>query len=414
VETYLVGGAVRDQLLGLPVKDRDHVVVGATPEQMLKLGYSQVGKDFPVFLHPHNQEEYALARTERKQGKGYTGFTCYFADDVSLEEDLLRRDLTINAIAQSEQGQLIDPYGGQADLQARILRHVSPAFVEDPLRVLRVARFAARFHLLGFKVAADTLKLMQQIAHSGELASLTPERIWLELEKALASPAPQVFFEVLKQTDALAALIPELDQLFGVPASPKWHPEIDTGIHTLMVIEQSAKLDYHPVVRFAALCHDFGKALTPQAKLPSHPGHGPAGVSPIKAFCQRIKVPNEYRDLALLVAEHHITIHSALELRPETVLKLFDRCDAWRKPQRFQQILEAGIADIKGRLGFADHDYPPYDYLLHQLEVANSVDVQAIVKAGFKGVEIKQQLHQQRLHLLSEEKQRYLAQQQPS
>ncbi len=410
MESYLVGGAVRDQLLGLPVKDRDHVVVGATPEQMLKLGYSQVGKDFPVFLHPHSQEEYALARTERKQGSGYTGFTCYFADDVSLEEDLLRRDLSINAIAQSEQGALIDPYGGQADLQARILRHVSAAFVEDPLRVLRVARFAARFHPLGFRVADDTLELMQQIAASGELASLTPERIWLELEKALNCSSPQVFFEVLKSTDALDKLFPELDQLFGVPANPKWHPEIDTGIHTLMVIEQSATLGYQAQVRFAALCHDFGKALTPPQKLPSHHGHGPAGVKLIKNFCQRLKVPNEYRDLALLVAEHHITIHSALELRPETVLKLFDRCDAWRKPQRFQQILEAGVADIKGRLGFADHDYPPYNYLLRQLKVANSVDVQAIVKAGFKGIEIKQQLRQQRLHVVAQEKQRYLTQ----
>ncbi|MEE1673581.1 multifunctional CCA addition/repair protein [Agarivorans aestuarii] len=410
METYLVGGAVRDQLLGLPVKDRDHLVVGATPEQMLQLGYSQVGKDFPVFLHPHSQEEYALARTERKQGTGYTGFYCDFSADIRLEDDLLRRDLTVNAIARAENGDLIDPYGGQRDLAAKLLRHVSPAFVEDPLRILRVARFAARFYHLGFKVADETIELMREIAQSGELASLTPERIWRELEKALSSQSPQVFFEVLREADALAALIPELDDLFGVPASPKWHPEIDTGIHTLMVIEQSAKHEYDEVVRFAALCHDFGKALTPEEKLPSHPGHGPKGVKLIKAFCQRIKVPNEYRDLALLVAEHHITIHSALELRPETVLKLFNRCDAWRKPQRFTQILEAGVADIRGRLGFEQNDYPPYDYLLAQLEVANSVNIQAIVQQGFKGEAIREQVHQARLKLIKQEKQRYLQQ----
>ncbi|MPW30588.1 multifunctional CCA addition/repair protein [Agarivorans sp. B2Z047] len=408
METYLVGGAVRDQLLGLQVKDRDHVVVGATPEQMLQLGYSQVGKDFPVFLHPHSQEEYALARTERKQGTGYTGFSCDFSDDIRLEDDLLRRDLTVNAIARSENGELIDPYGGQRDLDAKLLRHVSPAFVEDPLRVLRVARFAARFHHLGFKVADETIELMREIAHSGELASLTPERIWRELEKALGSQSPQVFFAVLREADALAALIPELDDLFGVPASPKWHPEIDTGIHTLMVIEQSAKHGYSNLVRFAALCHDFGKALTPEEKLPSHPGHGPKGVKLIKAFCQRIKVPNEYRDLALLVAEHHITIHSALELRPETVLKLFNRCDAWRKPERFTQILEAGVADIRGRLGFEQNDYPAYNYLLSQLEVANSVNIQAIVQQGYKGEAIREQVHLARLKLIKQEKQRYL------
>lgn len=408
METYLVGGAVRDQLLGLQVKDRDHVVVGATPEQMLQLGYSQVGKDFPVFLHPHSQEEYALARTERKQGTGYTGFSCDFSDDIRLEDDLLRRDLTVNAIARAENGELIDPYGGQRDLDAKLLRHVSPAFVEDPLRVLRVARFAARFHHLGFKVADETIELMREIAHSGELASLTPERIWRELEKALGSQSPQVFFAVLREADALAALIPELDDLFGVPASPKWHPEIDTGIHTLMVIEQSAKHGYSDLVRFAALCHDFGKALTPEEKLPSHPGHGPKGVKLIKAFCQRIKVPNEYRDLALLVAEHHITIHSALELRPETVLKLFNRCDAWRKPERFTQILEAGVADIRGRLGFEQHDYPAYNYLLSQLKVANSVNIQAIVQQGYKGEAIREQVHLARLKLIKQEKQRYL------
>ncbi|WP_406610475.1 multifunctional CCA addition/repair protein [Agarivorans sp. JK6] len=410
METYLVGGAVRDQLLGLQVKDRDHVVVGATPEQMLQLGYSQVGKDFPVFLHPHSQEEYALARTERKQGTGYTGFSCDFSDDIRLEDDLLRRDLTVNAIARAENGELIDPYGGQRDLDAKLLRHVSPAFVEDPLRVLRVARFAARFHHLGFIVADETIELMREIAHSGELASLTPERIWRELEKALSSQSPQVFFAVLREADALAALIPELDDLFGVPASPKWHPEIDTGIHTLMVIEQSAKHGYSDLVRFAALCHDFGKALTPEEKLPSHPGHGPKGVKLIKAFCQRIKVPNEYRDLALLVAEHHITIHSALELRPETVLKLFNRCDAWRKPERFTQILEAGVADIRGRLGFEQNDYPAYNYLLSQLEVANSVNIQAIVQQGYKGEAIREQVHLARLKLIKQEKQRYLQQ----
>ncbi|WP_432464368.1 multifunctional CCA addition/repair protein [Agarivorans sp. QJM3NY_33] len=408
METYLVGGAVRDKLLGLKVKDRDHVVVGASPDLMLQLGYTQVGKDFPVFIHPHSREEYALARTERKQGKGYTGFSCDASPTVSLENDLLRRDLTINAIAMSEDGKLIDPYGGQADLQAKQLRHVSPAFVEDPLRVLRVARFAARLHPLGFSVAESTMTLMREIAHSGELSSLTSERIWKELEKALACEAPQVFFEVLKQADALSLLFPELAALFGVPARPEWHPEIDSGIHTLMVIEQSARLGYHNEVRFACLCHDYGKALTPAETLPSHPGHGPKGLKLIKQFCQRLKVPNHYRDLAFLVAEYHITIHSALELRPETVLKLFDRCDAWRKPERFRQILEAGVADIKGRLGFEDYPYPAYDYLLHQLETANSVDVQAIVQAGYQGAAIREQLQTQRIALIKQQKQAYL------
>ncbi|PKG58067.1 multifunctional CCA addition/repair protein [Shewanella sp. Choline-02u-19] len=392
MKIYLVGGAVRDNLLNLPIKDRDYMVVGATPEQMLALGYKQVGKDFPVFLHPSTQQEYALARTERKTAAGYGGFSVDAAPNVTLEQDLLRRDLTINAIAQDSDGNQYDPYLGIADLNARILRHVSDAFVEDPLRVLRVARFAARFHALGFTIAAETLELMRKISQSGELEALTPERVYIELDKALSSNAPQVFFSVLKDCGALSILFPEIDALFGVPQPEQWHPEIDTGIHTLMVLEQAAKLSNDNAVRFAALLHDLGKALSPKESLPKHYGHGQKGLPLIKALCHRYRVPNEYRDLALLVSDQHQNIHNAMDLRADTIVKLFDKADFWRKPQRIEQLLLSCEADAKGRKGFELNEYPQADYIQACFDAASNVAVKAIIDDGFKGADIKQQL----------------------
>jgi tRNA nucleotidyltransferase (CCA-adding enzyme) len=392
MQKFLVGGAVRDRLLKLPVKDCDYMVVGSTPEELLSLGYQQVGKDFPVFLHPETGDEYALARTERKQGSGYNGFSCYSGKDVSLEDDLIRRDLTINAIAEDESGQVFDPYLGLQDLQDKVLRHVSPAFSEDPLRVLRVARFAARFFKLGFCIAPDTLLLMQQLSESGELSHLTPERVWAETEKALITDSPQVYFQVLRDCGALAVLFPEIDNLFGVPGPKRWHPEIDTGIHTLMVVEQSVLLSNDVAFRFACLVHDLGKALTPKDKWPSHKGHGFLGLAVIKSLCARLKIPNECRDLALLVSEHHTLIHSAFELKPSTLLKLMNSCDAWRKPARFLQMLECCVADSKGRTGFEEKPYPSAEYVWQAFQAALTVDVQDIIKLGVKGAEIKEAL----------------------
>ena len=404
MHVFLVGGAVRDQLLGIAVKDRDFVVINSTPEKMVAKGFTQVGKDFPVFLHPSTGEEYALARTERKHGIGYTGFTCYAGQDVSLEEDLARRDLTINAIAQSENKELIDPYLGQQDLKNKILRHVSLAFIEDPLRVLRVARFAARFAKLGFTIAPQTLQLMTDITASGELQSLPPERIWAETEKALETDSPQVYFQVLRDCGALAALFPEIDNLYGVPAPKRWHPEIDTGIHTLMVVEQACLLSDSLAFRFACLVHDLGKALTPQSEWPSHKGHGMKGLAVIKKFCKRLKVPNECRDLALLVSEHHTNIHSAFELRASTMVGIMDKCDAWRKPHRFQQMLQCCVADSKGRTGFELLPYPTADYMWQALQYALQVNIQKIIKAGFQGAEIRTQLNEQRIELVQQYK----------
>ncbi|MCG9695897.1 multifunctional CCA addition/repair protein [Shewanella sp. Isolate11] len=401
MKIYLVGGAVRDQLLQIPIKDRDYMVVGATPELMFNLGYSQVGKDFPVFLHPKTGQEYALARTERKTAQGYQGFSCYAAPDVTVEDDLLRRDLTINAIAQDEDGSLIDPYGGQQDIENRLLRHVSDAFIEDPLRVLRVARFAARFHHLGFSVAPETLALMQRIAASGELDTLTPERVFIELDKALSTKSPQIFFEVLRQSNSLHSLFPEIEALFGVPQPEKWHPEVDTGIHTLMVVEQAALLSDDNAVRFAALVHDLGKALSPKQYWPKHHGHGQKGLVLIKALCERLRVPNEYRDLALLVSDQHQNIHQAFELKPQTLIKLFDKADLWRKPHRLSQLLLACEADMKGRTGFEQSEYPQADYLRQAFQLVSSVATKPIVEAGFKGAEIKAELMRQRIEILS-------------
>ena len=401
---FLVGGAVRDHLLGLAIKDRDYVVIGSDPETLLSQNYRQVGKDFPVFLHPKTGDEYALARTERKQGAGYTGFECYAGKDVLLEDDLIRRDLTINAIAQSHDGQLIDPHNGLADLEAKILRHISPAFSEDPLRVLRVARFAARFSNLGFSIAPETLVLMTDLTRSGELSNLTNERVWQETAKALETDCPQVYFQVLRDCGALNVLFPEIDRLFGIPAPIKWHPEIDTGIHTLMVLEQSVKLSTDIAFRFACLVHDLGKALTPPEKWPSHKMHGQLGLPVIKTLCARLKVPNDCRDLALLVSAHHTLIHDAFALKSSTLLKLMDQCDAWRKPDRFLQILECGIADSKGRTGFEEVDYPSADYIWQAFIVASQVDVKAIIEQGFKGAEIKNALLEERIRVVKQYK----------
>lgn len=397
MEIYLVGGAVRDTLLNLPVKDKDWVVIGATPQQMLEAGYQQVGKDFPVFLHPQSHEEYALARTERKSGHGYTGFTCYAAPDVTLEQDLLRRDLTLNAIAQDSQGHLIDPYYGQQDIKKRILRHISPAFNEDPLRVLRVARFAARFAHLNFQIAPETLQLMSDMTARGELAHLTAERVWKETENALNSRNPQVYFAVLRQCGALKVLFPEIDALYGIPAPAKWHPEIDTGLHTLMTLTMAAQLSPECDIRFAALCHDLGKALTPPEKWPSHHGHGPAGVKLVKRLSERLRVPTEMRNLAMLVAEFHDLIHTFPVLQPKTVIKLFDAIDAWRKPYRVEQIALTSEADVRGRAGFQSQDYPQGRLLRSAWQAACGVTNKEVIDAGFQGPAIREELTKRRI-----------------
>lgn len=397
MKTYLVGGAVRDALLKLPVKDRDWVVVGTTPEAMQAQGYQQVGRDFPVFLHPKSREEYALARTERKNGTGYTGFVTWSAPDVTLEQDLQRRDLTINAIAQTENGDLIDPFHGQRDLRARLLRHVSPAFNEDPLRVLRVARFAARFAHLNFRIADETQALMRQMAASGELSHLTAERVWKETEKALTSRNPQVYFQALRDCGALAVLFPEIDRLFGIPAPAKWHPEIDTGVHTLMTLTLAASLSEAVDVRFATLFHDVGKALTPPEKWPSHHGHGAAGVPLVEALCQRLRVPNAIRDLALIVTEFHDVVHTIERQSADALVALFDRIDAWRKPQRVEQIALTSEADARGRAGLESMAYPQGDYLRRTFALAQAVPTKAVIDAGFKGAAVREELTRRRI-----------------
>jgi tRNA nucleotidyltransferase (CCA-adding enzyme) len=405
MKTYLVGGAVRDALLGLPLKDRDYLVVGATPEQLLSQGYQSVGKDFPVFLHPKTKQEYALARTERKQGQGYTGFACYFAPDVTLEQDLLRRDLTINAMAQDEQsGEIFDPYAGQQDLQQRVLRHVSPAFVEDPLRVLRVARFYARFYALGFKVADETKQLMQQLVQQGEMQHLTAERVWQETARALSEQTPAPYFELLHEVGALAVLMPELDKLWGIPNPPKWHPEIDTGVHCMLVLAQAALLSDRLDVRFAALCHDVGKGETPPEHWPSHHGHEMLGLPLIEQLCQRLRVPNDCKELALFASQYHQQIHNIRELRPVTVQKLFDGIDLWRRPERLELLLSCCIADLRGRTGFEQAQYPQAEYLRTLAKAARAVDIKALVAQGFVGEAMKEAVKKARLNAITEAK----------
>lgn len=409
MQIYLVGGAVRDQLLGLPIKDRDYVVVGATPEILLAQGYQQVGKDFPVFLNPQTKAEYALARTERKSGQGYHGFICDFSADISLEQDLLRRDLTINAIAQDEAGNLHDPYHGVSDLHNRILRHVSPAFTEDPLRVLRVARFAARFHHLGFQIAPETLQLMASLCQQGELLHLTAERVWLETEKALSEPNPEIYFETLKNVGALAQLFPELNALSGVPNPPQHHPEIDSFLHTMLVLKQAVRLTQQEpqraiAVRFGALCHDLGKGLTDPQLWPRHHGHEKTGVAQTRLLCKRLKAPHAIQELAELTAEYHTHIHKAFELRAETIVKLFNRFDVWRKASRFEDFLLICLADSRGRLGFEDKDYPQIAYIHTLYQAALAVDVQQVIRDGFEKQAIRDELTRRRIVAVAAEK----------
>jgi len=379
VQIYIVGGAVRDELLGRASADRDYVVVGATPETMLAQGFRPVGKDFPVFLHPQSHEEYALARTERKSGHGYHGFTFHAAPEVTLEQDLARRDLTINAMARGEDGKLVDPFDGKADLEAKILRHVGPAFAEDPVRILRIARFAARFH--DFTVAPETQALMRHMVSSGEVDHLVAERVWQELAKGLMESRPSRMFEVLRECGALARLLPEVDALFGVPQRADYHPEIDTGIHTLMVIDQAARHGYALPVRYAGLTHDLGKAATPADILPRHIGHEGRSIRLVEQLSTRLRVPNDCRDLALLVARDHGNVHRAADLKPATIVTLLERNDALRRPERFQQMLEACRCDFNGRLGWQDRPYESLERLLSALAAVNAIDAGKIAAA---------------------------------
>ena len=398
---YLVGGAVRDEILGVPHKERDWVVVGGTPDELLNRNFRQVGASFPVFLHPDTGEEYALARTERKQGHGYHGFAVDFHPGVTLEDDLSRRDLTINAMARDEDGQLIDPFGGQRDLEQRVLRHVSPAFGEDPLRVLRVARFAARFAEFGFQVHGSTMELMREMVASGELEHLVPERVWAEFADAMSSSQPDVFIRVLRECGALAVLLPEVDCLFGVPQPEKHHPEIDTGIHVLMTMNLAARLGGPAEVVFALLLHDLGKGLTSPDLLPSHVGHEKSGVSLVNEVCARLRTPGSFRDLALNVCELHLRCHRLLEARPSTVMKLIEEADLLRRPDRVQDFVRACEADYRGRLGLEDRPYPQGDRLQAALKAVLAIRARDIGTAGLNGVQIGEKLRKARVKAIA-------------
>jgi tRNA nucleotidyltransferase (CCA-adding enzyme) len=395
VKVYRVGGSVRDELLGLPVKDHDYVVVGSDPDEMVRLGFRPVGKDFPVFLHPETGEEYALARTERKTGRGYKGFAVFAAPEVTLEQDLARRDLTINAIARDEQGELIDPFGGARDLQLGVLRHVSAAFVEDPVRILRVARFAARF---AFEIAPETMALMRHMVAEGEVDHLVPERAWQELARGIMAPRPSLMFETLRACGALARILPELDALFGVPQPPAHHPEVDTGLHIMLVVDYAATRNFTLAVRFAALTHDLGKGATPREQWPRHIGHEERGVELIRALCERLRVPNECRDLALLAARYHGEIHRAEELRPATIVKLFEHSDALRRPERFEDLLLAAACDFHGRPGYESLPYAPAPLLRRTLLAARGVDAARIAREAVEPRKIAAALHEARVH----------------
>ena len=394
-----MGGAVRDKLLGKPGKDSDWVVVGSTPEEMEEQNFKPVGKDFPVFLHPETKEEYALARTERKSGKGYKGFTFHTSKVITLEEDLARRDLTINAIAEDHTGKLIDPFNGKQDIEDKILRHVSPAFVEDPLRVLRVARFAARF---GFRIAPETMSLMNEISESGELDALVPERVWNELERAMGETYPSRFILALRACHALGILFPEIERLFGVPQPEKYHPEIDTGIHTLMSLNQASRLSQDPQIRFATLVHDLGKGTTPKEKLPSHHGHEERGVKLIEALCKRYRGPKQYQELAVQVSRHHFSCHRIEEMRAETILKKLESMDAFRKPERFKKFLICCEADARGRTGFEDRAYPQADYFKQALDAANEVDTESLRQQGLEGKAMAEAIKIERINLIND------------
>jgi tRNA nucleotidyltransferase (CCA-adding enzyme) len=403
MKTYLVGGAVRDALLGLPVRERDWVVVGAEPEELAAAGYRPVGKDFPVFLHPQTKEEYALARTERKTGRGYHGFTFHTGAGVTLEEDLVRRDLTVNAMAQDEQGAVVDPCGGRRDLEARLLRHVSPAFAEDPVRILRLARFSARFAPLGFSVAAETMELMRQMVERGEADHLVPERVWKETERALSGDGraddayrPSVYFRVLQDCGALARVMPELAAQSGVPQRADYHPEVDTLVHTLMCVDVAARMGFPLTVRVAALLHDLGKAATPRAEWPSHRMHDARGLPLVEQFSARLRLPNAQRDLALAVTRDHLLVHRARELRPATLLELLERFGAFKRGEFFDQALDACLCDARGRLGQENCDYPPVPYLRAAREAAAQVQADAVVKDGFSGIAVGEELRRRR------------------
>jgi len=402
MKTYLVGGAVRDELLGYPFSEKDWVVVGATAEDMLALGYQQVGKDFPVFLHPESKEEYALARTERKTAPGYKGFVVHATPDVTLEDGLLRRDLTINAIARDNDGTLVDPFGGARDIEARILRHVSPAFAEDPVRILRVARFAARYSHLGFTIAAETLELMRDMVNAGEVDALVPERVWQEMEKALAEKTPVKFVEALRSCGALKKIMPELDRLWGVPQPPEHHPEIDTGIHTMMVLEQACLLSNDQQVRFAALMHDLGKGTTPEEEWPKHIAHEARGAKIVLELCQRLRVPNDYRDLAERVARFHLHFHRALELKPATVVKTLEELDAYRRPERFEKFLLASEADARGRPGYELREFKQGDYFRRALQASLQVNIADLRAQGFENMALANRIREERVRLIAE------------
>ncbi len=410
MKTYLVGGAVRDHLLDYPVKEKDWVVIGETPESMIAKGFKPVGKDFPVFLHPQTHDEYALARTERKTAPGYKGFAIYASPEVTLEEDLIRRDLTINAIAMSEDGSVIDPYHGRNDLEQRIFRHISPAFSEDPVRILRVARFAARYAHLGFKLATETRKLMEQMVSNGETEYLVAERVWAELHKALQEKTPAAFFYTLKECKALATIFPEIDRLFGIPQPEKYHPEIDTGIHSLMVLEQATLLSDKAEVRLAALLHDLGKALTPPEKWPSHHGHEQMGLSALEQFCNRLRVPKHFKSLCQQVMRYHTHCHRVYELRATTIADMLQTLSAFNpKPKHsLQDFLLACEADMKGRTGFEQRPYPQADYLAGTADAAANVDTTEILSSDLKGAQIGEAIRRLRIDAIS----RFIIQQQ--
>ncbi len=402
MKIYLVGGYVRDQLLGLETKDRDWLVVGATAEDMLKQNYRQVGKDFPVFLHPQTHEEYALARTERKTAAGYSGFSFHASAGVTLEEDLIRRDLTINAIAQSNNGELVDPFNGQADIKAKILRHVSPAFIEDPVRILRIARFAARFADLGFSIANETKKLMSEMVRNGEIDALVPERVWQETMRALTEKTPARYFEVLRDCGALEKLFPEINRLWGVPQPEKHHPEIDTGIHTMMVLAQAARLSDDPKVRFAALVHDLGKGTTPESQWPKHIDHESRGIPLVESLCDRYRIPNDYRELAIIVTKYHLHYHRAAELRDDTFLKTLESLDAFRRPERFELFLLACEADSRGRTGYENKHFEQPEIYRKVFNAAKALNTKKLIAKGLQGKAIKEELGKQRIHIINE------------